>query len=175
MKRELARIVDQLSCIRSESSRLTHTESAPDILCHKLSLASEHAGNSPASLRPSFVKPFLQLLKKQAPSSVKQGILSFPSICPFLYGKKIHTLHVTIYLPLLAFLEALPHLCLHINLFDGDSDSQSVISTLIGLMEDPDPAVRIRLSQSIRFLLPETTGHSEQSSLSEVSHPSGHS
>lgn len=42
-------------------------------------------------------------------------------------------------------------------------------------MEDPDPAVRIRLSQSVRFLLPETTGHSEQASLSEVSHCCGHS
>lgn len=68
-----------------------------------------------------------------------------------------------------AFLEALPHLCIHVNLLDEDADSRAVIGSLLGLMEDPDPEVRIRLSQSIRFLLPESSGQSEQSSLSEVS------
>lgn len=71
-------------------------------------------------------------------------------------------------LPLLAFLEALPHLRLHLNLLDEDADSRLVVGSLLGLMEDRDPAVRIRLSQSVRFLLPESAGQSEQSSLSEV-------
>lgn len=70
---ELAGIIDQLSCLRSESSQLTVTRDAPEILCHKVRLASEHGGNSPASLKCSFLKPFLQLLKVDAPSSVKQG------------------------------------------------------------------------------------------------------
>lgn len=75
VRRELAGIVDQLSCLRSESSQLTVTPDAPEILCHKLRLTSEHAGSSPANLKCSFLKPFLQLLKVEAPSSVKQGTL----------------------------------------------------------------------------------------------------
>ncbi|XP_042356809.1 serine/threonine-protein kinase ATR [Plectropomus leopardus] len=143
VKKELARIIGQLSCIQSELSQLrdTHTESTrpPKILCHQLSLTTEHAGNTPPSLRASVVRPFLLLLKHQAPSTVKQ-----------------------------AFLEALPHLCQHVTLIGGDSDSQAVLCALIGLMEDSDPAVRIRFSQSVRFLLTESARNSEQGSLSEL-------
>uniref|UniRef100_A0A8C4H2C7 Serine/threonine-protein kinase ATR n=1 Tax=Dicentrarchus labrax TaxID=13489 RepID=A0A8C4H2C7_DICLA len=143
VKTELARIVGQLSCIQSELSQLseTHTQSTrlPEILCHQLSLATEHAGNSFPSFRANFVRPFLPLLRQQAPSSVKQ-----------------------------AFLEALPHLCQHVNLAGGDSDSLAVLCALIGLMEDSDPVVRIRFSQSVRFLLTETSRNSEQGSLSEL-------
>lgn len=78
-----------------------------------------------------------------------------------------------LYLLFTAFLEALPHLRLHVNLLDEDADSRSVIGSLLGLMEDPDPAVRIHLSQSVRFLLPESSGQSEQSSLSEVTQSCG--
>lgn len=74
-----------------------------------------------------------------------------------------------IYFTLLAFLEALPHLCQHVKLTGGDSDSRAVLCALIGLMEDSDVAVRISFSQSVRFLLTETTRNSEQGSLSEVS------
>nr|XP_046268909.1 serine/threonine-protein kinase ATR [Scatophagus argus] len=140
VKKELARVVGQLSCIQSELSQLsdTHTESArsPEILCHKLSLAAEHTGKAFSSVRTAFVRPFLPLLRQQAPSSVK-----------------------------LAFLEALPHLCQHVNIVDGNSDSRAVVCALIGLMEDSDPAVRTRFSQSVRFLLTET---SEQGSVSEL-------
>lgn len=73
VRRELAAIVDQLSCLRTESSKLTVTRDAPEILCHKLRLVSEHAESS-TNLKCSFLKPFLQLLTVDAPSSVKQGI-----------------------------------------------------------------------------------------------------
>ncbi|XP_010789140.1 serine/threonine-protein kinase ATR-like, partial [Notothenia coriiceps] len=143
VKKELARIIGQLSCIQSDLSQLSDTQTrstpAPEILCHKLSLAAEHAGNTLPSLKATVVKPFLPLLEPQAPSSVKQ-----------------------------AFLEALPHLCQHVNLVDGDSGSQEVLCALIGLMEDSDPVVRIRFSQSVRFLLTETTRNSEQGSLNEL-------
>ncbi|XP_049917731.1 serine/threonine-protein kinase ATR [Epinephelus moara] len=143
VKKELARVIGQLSCIQSELSQLsdTRTESThpSERLCHQLSLAAEHAGSSPPCLRASVVRPFLPLLKQQAPSSVKQ-----------------------------AFLEALPHLCQHVNLVGGDSDSQVVLCALVGLMEDSDPVVRIRFSQSVRFLLTETTRNSEQGSISEL-------
>lgn len=75
VRRELAGIVDQLSCLRSELSQLTLTHAAaPETPCRQLCLASEHVGSSPADLRCSFLKPFLQLLRTDAPSSVKQGI-----------------------------------------------------------------------------------------------------
>uniref|UniRef100_A0A4W6DTL7 Serine/threonine-protein kinase ATR n=1 Tax=Lates calcarifer TaxID=8187 RepID=A0A4W6DTL7_LATCA len=143
VKRELARTIGQLSCIQSELSLLSDTHAGstclPKILCHHLSLATEHAGSAYPSLRATVVRPFLPLLKQEAPSSVKQ-----------------------------AFLEALPHLCQHVNLTGGDSDSRAVLCALIGLMEDSDPAVRIRFSQSVRFLLTETTRNSEQGTLSEL-------
>ncbi len=87
VKKELARSIGQLSCIQSELSQLsdTHTESTrlPEILCHQLSLAAEHAGNTFPSLRATVVRPFLTLLRQEAPSSVKQGILGV-FICCFL-------------------------------------------------------------------------------------------
>lgn len=70
----------------------------------------------------------------------------------------------------LAFLDALPHLCLHVNLVSGDSDSRAALSALIGLMEDSDPEVRKSFSQSVRFLLMETERNPEQCFLREVSH-----
>uniref|UniRef100_A0AAQ5YK84 Serine/threonine-protein kinase ATR n=1 Tax=Amphiprion ocellaris TaxID=80972 RepID=A0AAQ5YK84_AMPOC len=143
VKKELARIIGQLSCIQSELSKLSdvHTESTclPKILCLRQSLATEHAGKAVPSLRTSVVKPFLPLLGPEAPSSVKQ-----------------------------AFLQALPHLCQHVNLTGGDNDSRAVLCVLIGLMEDSDQAVRIQFSQSVRFLLTETTQSSEQGSLNEL-------
>ncbi|XP_071354256.1 serine/threonine-protein kinase ATR [Trachinotus anak] len=143
VKKELARTIGQLSCIQSELSLLSETNAesinTPKILCFHLTLAAEHAGNAFPSLRATVVRPFLPLLRQQAPSSVKQ-----------------------------AFLEALPHLCQHVNLTGGDSDSRAVLCALIGLVEDSDPVVRIRFSQSVRFLLTETNRNSEQGSLSDL-------
>ncbi|XP_062295726.1 serine/threonine-protein kinase ATR [Scomber scombrus] len=143
VKEELARIVGQLSCIQSELSKLsdTHIEVTPlpEMLCRRLSLATEHAGNTMPSLRTFVVRPFLPLLTQQTPSTVKQ-----------------------------AFLEALPHLCQHVNLLGGDSDSRAVLCALIALMEDLDPVVRTCFSRSVRFLLTEPTRNSEQGALSEL-------
>uniref|UniRef100_A0A3B4FF58 Serine/threonine-protein kinase ATR n=1 Tax=Pundamilia nyererei TaxID=303518 RepID=A0A3B4FF58_9CICH len=143
VKKELARIIGQLSCLQSELSSLSdiHTDSTclPKILCLSCSLETDHAGKAVPSLKASVVRPFLPLLRPQAPSTVKQ-----------------------------AFLEALPHLCQHVNLTGADSDSRAVLCTLIGLMEDSDPVVRTRFSQSVRFLLAETTRNSEQGSLNEL-------
>lgn len=81
----------------------------------------------------------------------------------------IHFVQCVVCYPL-AFLDALPHLCLHVNLVSGDSDSRAALSALIGLMEDSDPAVRKCFSQSVRFLLMETERNPEQCFLKEVSH-----
>ncbi|KAM3870953.1 serine/threonine-protein kinase ATR [Diretmus argenteus] len=143
VKKELAGIVGQLTCILSDLSQLSdsHTQPAPlpDVLCSRLSLAAEHAGKATASLGVSVVIPFLPLLQQQAPSSVKQ-----------------------------AFVEALPHLCQHVNLEGGDSDSRAVLCALIGLMEDPDQLVRIGFSQSVRFLLAEPTLNPDHGLRSEL-------
>ena len=174
MKTELARIVGQLSCIQSGLSQLSDTRAEfsrpPEILCHQISLAAEHAGNTSPSLKANIVKPFLPLLRKQAPSSVKQGTFLFVVCLPFssiiILQKALKNTHS--YFAFSAFLEALPHLCRHVNLVGEDSDSRAVLCALIGLMEDSDPVVRTRFSQSVRFLLTETTRNSEQGSLSEV-------
>lgn len=82
VKRELGRIVGQLSCILSDSSQLSvsHTECTrlPELRCLRLTLAAEHGGKAVASLGASVVGPFLPLLRQQAPSSIKQGTLVGP-------------------------------------------------------------------------------------------------
>ncbi|CAN9502464.1 unnamed protein product [Ophioblennius macclurei] len=142
VKKELARIVGQLSCIQSELSQLADRQpestARPRIFCLRCELTAEHAGGEEPSLRVSTVKPFLPLLKPQAPSSVKQ-----------------------------AFLEALPHLCQHVNLLGGDGDSRAVVHALIGLMEDSDSGVRTHFSQAVRSLVTQTR-NSEQSFLDEL-------
>lgn len=75
VKRELAKTVGQLSCLQSDTSQLSTSPCSSELLSQTLCLASEHAGATVASLRASFVKPFLTLLMCQSPSSVKQGIL----------------------------------------------------------------------------------------------------
>ncbi|XP_068194787.1 serine/threonine-protein kinase ATR [Antennarius striatus] len=142
VKTELAGIIGHMFCIQSERSQLTetHTESGchPKLLCHRFGLAAEHAGNTPPPLKATVVTPFLPLLQ-QAASCVKH-----------------------------AFLEALPHLCQHVDVVGGDGDSQAALGALAGLMDDSDPAVRIRFSRSVRFLLKDVTRNSEKSCLSEL-------
>lgn len=176
MKRELAGTVGQLSCLQSDTSHLSTSPCTSELLSQTLCLASEHVGATFDSLRASFVKPYLTLLTSQSPSSVKQGILiRYHPICgskaafPIQEWFISHFVHCVVCYAL-AFLDALPHLCLHVNLVSGDSDSRAALSALIGLMEDSDPAVRKSFSQSVRFLLVETERNPEQCFLREVSH-----
>lgn len=74
VKRELAGVVGQLSCLQSGTSHLSGIQSCSELFCQTLGLAPEHAGTSIPCLGASFVKPFLPLLAQQSPSSVKQGI-----------------------------------------------------------------------------------------------------
>lgn len=175
MKRELAGTVGQLSCLQSDTSHLSTSPCSSELLSQTLCLASEHAEATFASLRASFVKPFLTLLLCQSPSSVKQGILilyypicslkaAFPIQECFIYN----FIQCVVCYPL-AFLDALPHLCLHVDLVSGDSDSRAALSALIGLMEDSDLVVRKSFSHSVRFLM-ETERNPEQCFLREVSH-----
>ncbi|XP_056151597.1 serine/threonine-protein kinase ATR [Lampris incognitus] len=143
VKKELASAVGQLTCIMSECSQLSITDmkptQSPKMLCFCFSLAAEHANKPATFLGTTVIMPFLPLLRQQAPSSVKQ-----------------------------AFMEALPHLCQHVNLMDGGSSSHAVLSALIGLIEDPDPLVRTGFSKSVRFLLAELIPNPDQGFLSEL-------
>ncbi|KAJ0062993.1 hypothetical protein NL108_010267 [Boleophthalmus pectinirostris] len=142
VKQELSRIVGHLSCIQSEMSELSDTHMVsfcPSLSCHRLCLSTKHKENTTALLKASFVLPFLPVLNQQAPSSIK-----------------------------LAFLEALPHLCQHVSLSSGDSDSRAISCALIGLIEDSDTTVRAGFGQSVRFLLTENGQASEQNSLSDL-------
>lgn len=77
VKTELARIIGHLSCIQSELSSLSEPEAGSEHLYKtiylRLRLTAEHAGNSCASLKANFVRPFLPLLIPEVQSGVKQG------------------------------------------------------------------------------------------------------
>ncbi|XP_030212900.1 serine/threonine-protein kinase ATR [Gadus morhua] len=145
VREELARTLGQLTCIQSHCSKLAAIRSVspqappPRILCSRLGLASEHARETEASVAASVIRPYLALLGGQSPSGVKQ-----------------------------AFVEALPHLSLHVKIVGGDSDSQAILSALIGLIEDPDPVVRTCFGQSVCFLLAEPDPSPQYAIVSEL-------
>ncbi|XP_055785850.1 serine/threonine-protein kinase ATR isoform X2 [Salvelinus fontinalis] len=142
VRAELAGISGQLTCVLSGSSKLNvnHKEPLPlpMILCSRLGLAAEHAGKG-TPIGASVIKPVLPLLRPSSSSVAKR-----------------------------AFLDALPHLCQHVNLGGRDSDSLAILRDLIGLIEDPDPSVRTLFSQSVRFLLAEPTSEPDQDPVKEL-------
>ncbi|XP_045063840.1 serine/threonine-protein kinase ATR isoform X2 [Coregonus clupeaformis] len=142
VRAELAGISGQLTCILSGSSKLTvnHKEllPLPMILCSRLGLAAEHAVKA-TPIGASVIQPLLPLLRPSSSSAAKR-----------------------------AFLEALPHLCQHVSLGGRDSDSLAILRDLIGLIEDSDPSVRTLFSQSVRFLLAETTSEPDQGPIREL-------
>lgn len=75
---------------------------------------------------------------------------------------------LALYFAISAFLEALPHLCQHVNLTGESSDSQAVLRSLTDLMEDPEPSVRERFSHVVQFLIQYSASDSEGSTLNEV-------
>ena len=80
VREELARTLGQLTCIQSHCSKLAAIRSVspqappPRILCSRLGLASEHAGETEAAVAASVIRPYLALLGGQSPSGVKQGM-----------------------------------------------------------------------------------------------------
>nr|XP_046179436.1 serine/threonine-protein kinase ATR [Oncorhynchus gorbuscha] len=142
VRAELAGISGQLTCVLSGSSKLNVNNKEPlplpMILCSRLGLAAEHVGKG-TPIGASVIKPVLPLLRPSSSSVAKR-----------------------------AFLDALPHLCQHVNLGGGDSDSLAILRDLIGLIEDPDPSVRTLFSQSVRFLLAEPTSEPDQDPVKEL-------
>lgn len=165
VKAELARIVGDLCCVQSGLSTLRYKEHIkhPKFLCFQCGLETEHDGKVEPSLRASVVKQFLSLLGPQSTSGIKLG--TFPSI---------HINHLSLFLQtnsrfcFSAFLDALPHLCQHVNLTGEGDDSQAVLRALTDLMEDPEPSVRERFSHVVQFLIKYSAKESEGSPLNEV-------
>ncbi|XP_029600523.1 serine/threonine-protein kinase ATR-like [Salmo trutta] len=139
---EMDGISGQLTCVLSGSSKLTvnHKDPLPlpMILCSRLGLAAEHAGKG-TPIGASDIKPVLPLLRPSSSSVAKR-----------------------------AFLDALPHLCQHVNIGGRDSDSLDILRDLIGLIEDPDPSVRTLFSLSVGFLLAEPTSEPNQDPVKEL-------
>ncbi|XP_075124962.1 serine/threonine-protein kinase ATR [Leptodactylus fuscus] len=77
-----------------------------------------------SSASAAFYKPFLLLLERSMPSSVK-----------------------------MAFLENIPDVFTHLNIQKDGKDLRAMIETLLNLMEDPDKDVRIAFSGNIRYIL----------------------
>ncbi|KAG9343603.1 hypothetical protein JZ751_013773 [Albula glossodonta] len=127
VKRELAGITGQLACCLAENSQLRVPLVQPDppdtFLCTRLSVDALHS-NKATAIGASIFTPFLALLKPDSHSTVK-----------------------------LAFVRNIPHLCKHLAVGNGDPDTKSLVSALLGLIEDPAEDVRMAFGRNIKHLL----------------------
>ncbi|GCC38565.1 hypothetical protein chiPu_0017080 [Chiloscyllium punctatum] len=130
IREELANNVGKLICVLSSKSELllptndlplTNTDC--ELLCHNISVRSECTLAGP-TVEPSILIPFLVLIQKSMPASVKR-----------------------------AFISNIPYLCKHVNLGKTGSDTKTIYCAILNLMNDPDKAVRIAFSEKIHHLL----------------------
>ncbi|XP_078420317.1 serine/threonine-protein kinase ATR [Cetorhinus maximus] len=141
---ELANNVGKLACVLSGKSELLLpindlllTNEDCELLCSNITVRSECALAGP-SVGPSTFIPFLVLIGKSMPASVK-----------------------------LAFISNIPYLCKHVNLGKTDPDTKAIYSAILNLMEDSDKAVRIAFGEKIHHLL-ESQDVEEQCLLKEL-------
>ncbi|XP_045440080.1 serine/threonine-protein kinase ATR isoform X3 [Pipistrellus kuhlii] len=129
VKKEFASILGQLVCTLHGMFYLTSSLIEPFSdhghidFCKSLKVTSQHECLS-SRLRASVFKPVLFLLKEKVPSLVK-----------------------------LAFIDNLYHLCKHLDFREDETDVQTVLGTLLNLMEDPDKDVRVAFSGNIKHIL----------------------
>ncbi|XP_073435201.1 serine/threonine-protein kinase ATR isoform X1 [Dendrobates tinctorius] len=127
VKKELAQAMTKLACGVSIGFTLWDSVKGPamdcDLLCCSLRLNLLPL-SGPSATSASFFKPFLYLLDRSMPSSVK-----------------------------MAFIENIPDLFTHLNVQRDEQDLRAMIETLLTLMEDPDKDVRIAFSGNIRYVL----------------------
>ncbi|XP_067898685.1 serine/threonine-protein kinase ATR isoform X4 [Heterodontus francisci] len=126
----LANNVGKLACVLSGKSELLLpksdlilTNEDCELLCSNITVRRECTPAGPA-VGPSIFIPFLVLIGKTMPASVK-----------------------------LAFISNIPNLCKHVNLGKTDSNTKTIYSAILNLMEDPDKAVRIAFGGKIHHLL----------------------
>ncbi|XP_060690494.1 serine/threonine-protein kinase ATR [Hemiscyllium ocellatum] len=144
IREELANNVGKLICVLSSKSELLlPTNDLPltnadcELLCHNISVRSECTLAGP-TVEPSILIPFLVLIQKSMPASVKR-----------------------------AFISNIPYLCKHVNLGKTGSDTKTIYCAILNLMNDPDKAVRIAFSEKIHHLL-NSQEVEEQSLLKEL-------
>ncbi|KAM8952244.1 serine/threonine-protein kinase ATR isoform 2-T2 [Pelodytes ibericus] len=127
VRREFASVVGKLACGLASGFEIQHSPTQPKAECDLLCSSLRMIALPPPlhSLASVFVfKPFLSLLDRSVPSSVK-----------------------------MAFIENIPELFTHLGVENDDIDSRVVIEALLNLMEDPDKDVRIAFSGNIRYIL----------------------
>ncbi|XP_075426221.1 serine/threonine-protein kinase ATR isoform X3 [Ascaphus truei] len=130
VQREFASILGMLACGLSSGFELRNAPIEPsaecggvDILCSRLTVTSLPR-DGPSVIDASVFKPFISLLGKSIPSSVKT-----------------------------AFIENIPQLFAHLSFGKDELDARVVIEALLNLMEDPDKDVRIAFSGNIKYIL----------------------
>ncbi|XP_076837125.1 serine/threonine-protein kinase ATR isoform X2 [Brachyhypopomus gauderio] len=128
---EMASITGPLLCCLAGSSRLRLPEetSPGDTFLSSRICVSAACSDRPATIRASVLIPFLQLLKANEDGDVKQ-----------------------------AFIVNMRQICKHVDLACSDSDTKSLLSALVNLIEDPHQDVRLVFSQNIKNLLESWSG-----------------
>ncbi|XP_076149495.1 serine/threonine-protein kinase ATR isoform X1 [Alosa pseudoharengus] len=131
VKVRLAGISGHLVCCLSENSRLQLLEKSvmsSKYLCVHFTMANTHSDGT-TTIGASILTPFLILLKPQEDSPVKQ-----------------------------AFMENIPHLCMHLDLSHCDPDTKALVTALVDLIEDPDHGVRMLFSKNLKNMLESWNG-----------------
>ncbi|CAH2247104.1 serine threonine- kinase atr isoform X1 [Pelobates cultripes] len=130
VKREFASAMGKLACGLAGGFEIHNLPVEPpadcDLLCTSLKMISVTPPES-SHASASIFKPFLALLERNVPSSVK-----------------------------IAFIENIPELLTHLDIKKNEMDSRAVIEALLNLMEDPDKDVRICFSGKIRHIFEAT-------------------
>ncbi|XP_075717588.1 serine/threonine-protein kinase ATR isoform X2 [Rhinoderma darwinii] len=127
VRKELAQAMTKLACCITIGFDEQDLRKGPDIDCKMLCCSLRLnllPFSGPSATTASFFKPFLFLLDRSMPSSVK-----------------------------MAFIENIPVLYTHLNVQKDEKDLRAMIEALLNLMEDPDKDVRIAFSGNIRYIL----------------------
>ncbi|KAG8580917.1 hypothetical protein GDO81_007479 [Engystomops pustulosus] len=127
VKKELAQTMSKLSCGFTMGFERHDLQKGPSIFCDLLCCSLRlnlMPVSAPSAITASFFKPFLVLLDRTMPSSVK-----------------------------MAFIENIPDLFTHLNVQRDEKDLRAMIQALLSLMEDPDKDIRIAFSGNIRYIL----------------------
>ncbi|KAG8445307.1 hypothetical protein GDO86_010190 [Hymenochirus boettgeri] len=130
VKREFARAVGKFVSGLSSGFELLYSKvkptSACDLLCSSLRVNPLPLSRT-THLTPSAIKPFLLLLDRKIPCSIK-----------------------------IDFIQNIPLLLTHLKVEKDDLESQTVVETFLNLMEDPDKDVRTAFSGKIKYILEST-------------------
>ncbi|XP_069753467.1 serine/threonine-protein kinase ATR isoform X3 [Narcine bancroftii] len=144
VQEEFANAIGKVACVLSGKSELLlpkydsiSLNEDCGLLCGNISIGGDWELTGP-TIDPSVFIPFLVLIEKTMPASVK-----------------------------LAFIKNIPYLCKYVNLAKNDSNTKAINSAILNLMEDPNKVVRIAFGEKIHNLL-ESQEIEDQSLLKEL-------